>query len=87
MLCLMASLTQGSSIISHKIQVKFYSVNGPELDLLARQITDEPFLEGEEFCVINEVFSPKQIYGSLSYFGVNVVLKVFRHASFILQCM
>jgi CRP-like cAMP-binding protein len=39
--------------------IRAAKVDGPELDLLARQISEQPFLEGEQFCVMNEDMVPK----------------------------
>jgi CRP-like cAMP-binding protein len=58
----MGQLAQKSSdkkILRDLRAIRAAKVDGPILDLLARQIADEPFLEGEEFCVMNEDMVPK----------------------------
>ncbi|KAG7354729.1 serine/threonine protein kinase [Nitzschia inconspicua] len=58
----MGQLAQKSSdkkILRDLRAIRAAKVDGPVLDLLARQIADEPFREGEKFCVMNEDMVPK----------------------------
>jgi CRP-like cAMP-binding protein len=58
----MSQLAQKSNdkkILRDLRAIRAAKVDGPILDLLARQIANEPFIEGEEFCAINEDMVPK----------------------------
>ncbi|KAL3922860.1 MAG: hypothetical protein SGILL_001979 [Bacillariaceae sp.] len=55
----LAKKSQDKKILRDLRAIRAAKVDGPVLDLLARQVAEEPFLEGEEFCVMNEEMVPK----------------------------